>query len=136
MGITERVNLVVRHYGLNNNSFAGRLGINAATTHGILSGRSKPSFDILEKIAQTFTEVNESWLLTGKGSMLKEEMVPVSQHREVLSKVEKLERTVLDFIMGKPNPDSEQSAVGTAWPFFMPCVNTSLSGGQSRMATS
>ena len=35
----------------------------------ILNGRSKPGFDVLDRIAQAFPDVNLNWLISGKGSI-------------------------------------------------------------------
>ena len=35
----------------------------------ILNGRSKPGFDVLDRIAQAFPDVNLNWLVSGKGSI-------------------------------------------------------------------
>ena len=35
----------------------------------ILNGRSKPGFDVLDKIGQAFPDINLNWLISGKGEM-------------------------------------------------------------------
>ncbi|HDP74848.1 MAG TPA: XRE family transcriptional regulator [Bacteroidales bacterium] len=42
----------------------------SAISH-ILSGRNKPSFDFMQKLAFKFPRLNVDWLLTGKGNMYK-----------------------------------------------------------------
>ena len=48
---------------------AARFAVNASAISHILSGRSKPGFEILNKIVQVFPEVNMNWLISGKGAM-------------------------------------------------------------------
>lgn len=43
--------------------------VNASAMSHILNGRSKPGFDVLDKIAQAFPDVNLNWLISGKGSL-------------------------------------------------------------------
>lgn len=42
----------------------------SAISH-ILSGRNKPSFDFMQKLALKFPRLNVDWLITGKGNMYK-----------------------------------------------------------------
>lgn len=52
---------------------ADRLGVQRSGISHILSGRNEPSFKLLQKIIQTFPEINSDWLLTGSGKPLKEQ---------------------------------------------------------------
>lgn len=60
--------------GLNKNSLSVELGFKSNTTIGqIVNGRNNPSFDVMQRIAIRFPEINYHWLLTGRGRMLLEE---------------------------------------------------------------
>ncbi len=69
--INERIQQIIDHYNLNKNSFSKRIGLSGnMTITNIVSGRkSKPSYDVLRKIAEAFP-INLSWLILGKGPML------------------------------------------------------------------
>lgn len=70
MTINERLSLLIKALGLNNNSFARKLDVNPAVTFNIIEGRkTKPSYDLLEKIIFTFDNINLYWLLKGEGDM-------------------------------------------------------------------
>lgn len=70
MLINERLKQLVNALGLNNNSFAKAIGVNPVVTFNVLEGRkSKPSFELLEKIIFTFDNINLYWLLKGEGEM-------------------------------------------------------------------
>lgn len=72
MTINERLRLLIRELGLNNNSFAKAIGVNPVVTFNIIEGRkTKPSFDLLEKILFTFDNVNAYWLLKGEGAVFR-----------------------------------------------------------------
>ena len=54
----------------NKSSFARRLGVAPGVVSDILGGRkNKPGFDVLQKIALAYNDVNTSWLLLGEGEM-------------------------------------------------------------------
>ena len=69
--INDRIQQIIDHYNLNKNSFSKKIGLSGSMTiTNIVSGRkSKPSYDVLRKIAETFP-INLTWLILGKGSML------------------------------------------------------------------
>jgi Helix-turn-helix. len=70
MGIQDRILQIIEHSGLSRNAFSNKTGIQPQTLHHIVSGRrTKPSFDVLEKIATTFPEIDLTWLLTGEYEM-------------------------------------------------------------------
>jgi hypothetical protein len=51
----------------NPNSFAQELGVSASIIYNIIGKRgSKPSCEVLEKIKQTYPQVNMNWLILGE----------------------------------------------------------------------
>jgi len=58
------------HYGLSAHDLAERLRIQKSAVSHLLSGRNKPRFDILQRFATAFPELNIRWLLTGEGEMM------------------------------------------------------------------
>jgi len=55
--------------------FADALEIGRAVISHILNGRNNPSLDIVTRILGKMPEINPEWLLTGKGTMYKNEKV-------------------------------------------------------------
>jgi transcriptional regulator with XRE-family HTH domain len=51
--------------------FADIIGVQRSAISHILSGRNKPSFDLIQKILTKFPRVNSEWLLMGRGEMYK-----------------------------------------------------------------
>ena len=58
--------------GLNASRLAEMLGIQPAAVSHILSGRNKPSFDLLQKLLKTFPELNPDWLLLDSNRMYRD----------------------------------------------------------------
>lgn len=68
--IQERIKILIEKKGLNKNSFSNKIGIQAQTLHHIVSGRlTNPSFEVIQKIISTFSDINPTWLITGQGDI-------------------------------------------------------------------
>jgi transcriptional regulator with XRE-family HTH domain len=67
MDINERFKLVMEQKGLSVGSFAKTIGVAQATVSHILSGRNKPSTDVILLLYDRYPDVSLEWLLTGKG---------------------------------------------------------------------
>ena len=52
--------------------FADRIGVARASVSHILSGRNKPGFDFIERMARCFPTLSLDWLVGGKGRMYKD----------------------------------------------------------------
>lgn len=59
--------------------FADTLDIGRAVISHILNGRNNPSLDVVMRILNKMPDISTEWLLTGKGSMKKEENNPVKE---------------------------------------------------------
>lgn len=71
--INERIQHIINHlYGGNTRQFASNTRINYHTVRNVIGERqSKPSSDMLEAIISSIESISATWLLTGKGEMLK-----------------------------------------------------------------
>ncbi|MGC6470923.1 MAG: helix-turn-helix domain-containing protein [Flavobacteriales bacterium] len=69
--MNKRILNIIEKFGLTPNAFANKLGLNRSTISHILSGRNKPSIEVLQKILTQYSEISASWLLMGEGEMLK-----------------------------------------------------------------
>ena len=67
MNERERIELLMKSYGLTPSQFADRTGIQRASVSHIISGRNKPSLEVLQKIYEAFPELDIKWLMTGRG---------------------------------------------------------------------
>ena len=91
----ERFKQLLEEKNLTATRFAAMIKVNASAMSHILNGRSKPGFDVLDKIAQAFPDVNLNWLISGKGSLYNNristpakevEKIPVQKKNAFLSK--------------------------------------------------
>jgi transcriptional regulator with XRE-family HTH domain len=67
----KRIIELIEYYGLSSAQFADKIGVQRSSISHILSGRNKPSYDFLQKITNTFTNVDANWLLNGVGTIEK-----------------------------------------------------------------
>lgn len=67
--IKDRFRLLMEREGLTAGAFAECIGASQATISHILSGRNKPSVELILRIHQRYEDINLEWLLTGKGNM-------------------------------------------------------------------
>lgn len=67
----ERIKHLIEINHLTSSKFADEINIQPSAVSHILSGRNKPSLDVVQKILQRFSEVNAEWLLLGKGNATK-----------------------------------------------------------------
>lgn len=67
MNERERIELLMKCYDLTPSQFADRTGIQRASVSHIISGRNKPSLEVMQKIYDAFPELDIRWLMTGNG---------------------------------------------------------------------
>lgn len=70
--LRERIQLLISTKGMTNAVFAERIGVQPSNISHVLSGRNKPSLDLVNKILKSFKEIRTDWLLNGTGPMTKE----------------------------------------------------------------
>lgn len=70
--MTDRISLLIRAKNLSAAQFADEIGVQRSSISHLMSGRNKPSLDLIQKTLQRFPEVSTEWLLFGKGEMVRE----------------------------------------------------------------
>tara|TARA_B100000900_G_scaffold414965_1_gene443242 strand:+ start:1378 stop:1752 length:375 start_codon:yes stop_codon:yes gene_type:complete len=65
----NRIQKIIEKQGVSLNAFAQEIGVNRSTISHILTGRNKPSVEVLQKILKRFPELSSDWLLLGNGGM-------------------------------------------------------------------
>ncbi len=70
--LKDRIKFIIDSEKLTYSKFADIIGVQRSGISHILSGRNKPSLEVIQKILEAFTFINTDWLLFGKGEMVKE----------------------------------------------------------------
>ena len=69
MNERERIELLMKCYDLSPSQFADRTGSQRASVSHIISGRNKPSLEVMLKIYEAFPGVDMKWLMMGVGEV-------------------------------------------------------------------
>lgn len=73
--ISSRIEFIISELGYNKRSFSAKLGLTNDVTIGrIINEQREPSYKILNRIIQTFGNINANWLLTGQGEIFKDKL--------------------------------------------------------------
>lgn len=85
----ERVKQIIEFTKLSPRKFAKEVGFNYSTLNNYLNGRrSSIDSSLLSGIISSFDNISATWLLTGQGSMLKADNLPVITGTEGLTEME------------------------------------------------
>jgi len=87
MEIADRLEQLIIRLGENAASFSEKLGVQRSSLSHLLSARNKPSVDFLEKLLAVYPSLNLTWLITGKGEMMGDEipLLPKEDATEIIS---------------------------------------------------
>ena len=77
-----RLQQFINAENITQSELADTIGVARGSISHILSGRNKPSFDMIEKMAVCYPALNIEWLITGKGKMYKNH-APVVQEGDL-----------------------------------------------------
>lgn len=69
----KKLEIILDYYGLSASAFADKVGVQRSSLSHLLSGRNKPSLDLILKIVENFPEVDLYWIINGKGNFPKSE---------------------------------------------------------------
>lgn len=69
MTVNERVKILQESMNLSQGRFAARVGVNQENISRAVTGKSTPSYDLVEKIYRAFPGLSARWLLSGEGEM-------------------------------------------------------------------
>ncbi len=86
----ERVKILMSVKNLTSSDFAANIQVQRSGISHILSGRNKPSLDFVMKVLEAFPDVDEAWLLFGRGEMFKGSL-PVPQSEKVSNIISEVE---------------------------------------------
>jgi transcriptional regulator with XRE-family HTH domain len=66
----NRIKRFLEIKGISSSELADSIGVQRSNISHVLNGRNKPSFQFIEKLLQTYPELNAKWLLLGEGNMI------------------------------------------------------------------
>ncbi len=78
--IPSRIRQIMDYYELTSTQLANKLTIQKSSLSHLLSGRNKPGFEFLKKLAENFPELNIKWFLTGDGEMIQSSPTPLPEN--------------------------------------------------------
>ena len=92
MEINDRISQLIGKLEITPNAFSEIIGVKSTVVYNIIKGRrSKPSYDVLQKILLSYQAVNANWLLNGDGSPWREGVV----NNDIEPSYIKLEKRIL-----------------------------------------
>ena len=65
MEIKDRLQMVMKMNNLTASAFADEIGVQRSSMSHILSGRNKPSLELIQKVLTRFPKVSADWLIAG-----------------------------------------------------------------------
>lgn len=68
-GVVKRIRELIDNQGLSNSEFANKINVGPAVVSHIMSGRNKPSLQVISNIKSSFTNVNIDYLVSGHGPL-------------------------------------------------------------------
>ncbi|MCL9804266.1 helix-turn-helix domain-containing protein [Flavobacterium amniphilum] len=81
----RRLEIILEYYNLSASSFADKIGVQRSSLSHLLSGRNKPSLDLILKIVSEFPDVDLYWILNGKGDFPKSDSFEGSNYNQPIS---------------------------------------------------
>lgn len=95
--ISKRISDLIEALGVNPNQFAEILGLDRPDKiYNILNNRNKVSTETLELISTNVENINNSWLLNGKGDMFTKEEGDLNQRSNYLDEVLALKKQIFE----------------------------------------
>ncbi|MEM9546033.1 MAG: helix-turn-helix transcriptional regulator [Bacteroidota bacterium] len=90
MTVNQRIGELIKHLGLNANSFSKAIGLSSnSTISRIIKGDTMPSYETLSLICKKYEWVNISWLMFGQGEMNKDSIITQDEHDKEIEQLNK-----------------------------------------------
>jgi transcriptional regulator with XRE-family HTH domain len=67
--VENRIKALLKAKNINASKLADEIGIQRSSMSHVLNGRNKPSLDFIQKILETYPDINAEWLIRGTGLM-------------------------------------------------------------------
>ena len=87
--INDRIKVLIDRLGVSPSKFSESIEVKATVIHNIIKARrSKPSFDILSRILEKYSDVSADWLLRGEGGIWRRKKSILKTAAKNISQVE------------------------------------------------
>lgn len=109
---TKRIEVLLDYFGLSASAFADKLGVQRSGLSHLMSGRNKPSLDLVMKITESFPEVDLYWLLNGEGQFPKDDNAPTAPKQDATKPVSNepnIKQPVMQDDLFSPSNDSKDT---------------------------
>ncbi len=106
MSINDKIKQVLTLKNLSPSHFADDIGVQRSSISHILSGRNRPSLDLIQKIVRRFPEFTYDWFLEGN--------LTIQDSSTVNKEIEKNSRLFTPVNLSSPTPSLPDSATPTA----------------------
>lgn len=118
----KRLEKILDYYALNASAFAEKIDVQRSSLSHLLSGRNKPSLDLILKITDEFPEVNLYWLLKGKGQFpgSSDDGVPIAEPKIKAPAPEKITATTQPDLWDAVEPTAPVLPKTETRPFPLP----------------
>jgi len=90
----ERLRKLRLHYDLKQDEMAQKIGINRATLNKWERGASRPQYEELVKLIDTFHEISPQWILLGEGKMISLNNNEELKNEEIRNLIESMKGTI------------------------------------------
>lgn len=71
----DRLRKVIDYYNITTNNFSQKIGVSEGTIRKVMTQNTTLRSDTLDKISQNFADINIDWLVTGRGEMLRKNII-------------------------------------------------------------
>ena len=109
----KRLERILKYYNLSASAFADTIGVQRSSISHLLTGRNKPSLELVLKIVKNYPEVNLYWLLNGKGNFpSRETPAPTPSKSQFETAGKQIEKKTIEKVIILYNDGSFESFEG------------------------
>lgn len=112
MNLNDKIKQILIDKNISPSYFADEIGVQRSSVSHILSGRNKPSLDIVQKIIRRFPEFGMDWILDEEEiPSVRREKAPVSAVKEDLFEMEDENTVIIEPVKAPVEPISPVSTM-------------------------
>lgn len=120
---TKRLETILEYYAVSASGFADSIGVQRSALSHLMSGRNKPSLDLIMKIVEAYPEVDIYWLLNGRGNFPKEKE---SGNIKALSPAPEINEQPIDLFSFKESGNEDKVTESNNKEFNLPVPSSDI----------